>query len=290
MLKLPANVNKNPLYREKTIAQVLALKPRDTLAVNTVNKHLMRVSALFAWAKKHGYVRENYFDKLTLKKKRRAHEERAAFTETELTALFGTDQYRDHRFLHPHYYWLPLLGLYTGARLEELCQLHLEDLHEVDGIWVFDINDTGEKKLKTPASERLIPLHAHLITLGLLEYLERLRARGEIRLFPKLKRGRDGYSQAASRWFSRYREPLGLQNQTPRKDFHSFRHTFANTLKQQGIEEVQVAALIGHSKGGITFERYGKPFLPAFLANVIETLHYDAALTAVRPFYAKGRA
>ena len=284
LLKLPANLNKNPLYRGKSIPQVLALKPDDTMAVNTVNKHLTRVSALFAWAKRHGYVRENYFQGLALKKKKRPHEERAAFTPEDLTALFGTDQYRGHRFLHPHYYWLPLLGLYTGARLEELCQLRLEDIHEVDGVWVFDINDSGEKKLKTPASLRLIPIHPKLIALGLLHYVEKLRNRHETRLFPQLTRGRDGYSQAASRWFSRYREPLGLHNQTPRKDFHSFRHTFANTLKQEGVDEGQVAALIGHSKGGITFERYGKPYVPAFLVDVITRLDYDDALTAVKAY------
>jgi integrase len=285
LVKLPANLNKNPLYRGKSIEQVLAMKPQQTMAVNTVNKNLTRVSALFAWAKRHGYVRDNYFEGLALKKNKRPHEERAAFTHDELAALFGTDQYRRHRFLHPHYYWLPLLGLYTGARLEELCQLHLDDIREVDGVWVFDINDNGEKKLKTPANQRLIPVHPKLIALGFLHYVETLRNRNATRLFPRLARGRDGYSQAASRWFSRYREPLGLHNQTPRKDFHSFRHTFVNTFKQQGVDEGHVAALIGHSKGGITFERYGKPYVPAFLVDVIKRLSYDDALTAVKPFF-----
>jgi hypothetical protein len=47
---------------------------------------------------------------------------------------------------------------------------------------------------------------------------------------------------------------------------------------------VQVAALIGHSKGGISLERYGKPFAPAVLAKVITQLNYDAVLEHVRPF------
>ncbi len=285
LLKLPPNINKNPLYRGKSIDQVVAMNPQQTMAINTINKNLTRISSLFAWAKKHGYVRENYFDKLTLKKKKRAHEERAAFTRDELAQLFGTAQYQQHRFLHPHYYWLPLLGLYTGARLEELCQLHLDDIRDEDSIPVFDINDTGEKKLKSPSSQRLVPIHPKLMALGLLEHVTTLRDKGETRLFPKLKRGRDGYSQAASRWFSRYREPLGLHNQTPRKDFHSFRHTFANALKQQGFPEDQVATLIGHSKSGISFDRYGKPYIPAFLIDVIKTLDYDDALEAVQPFY-----
>jgi hypothetical protein len=150
LLKLPPSINKNPLYRGKSIAQVLAMPPDRTMAVNTINKNITRISSLFAWAKRHGYVRENHFDQLTLKKSKRAHEERAAFTETELSLIFSTDQYCQHKFLHPHYYWLPLLGLFTGARLEELCQLHLADIHQVDSTWVFDINAAGEKKLKNP--------------------------------------------------------------------------------------------------------------------------------------------
>ncbi len=75
-----------------------------------------------------------------------------------------------------------------------------------------------------------------------------------------------------------------MHKQTPRKDFHSFRHTFANTLKQQGVEEGHVAALIGHSQGGITFERYGKPYIPAALVAVIQILHFDDVLGAVKPY------
>lgn len=103
LLKLPPNLNKNPLYRGKSIDQVRDMKPQKTMAINTVNKNLTRISSLFAWAKKHGYVGENAFDKLTLKKKKRAHEERSTFTHDELARLFSTRQYTQHRFKHPHY-------------------------------------------------------------------------------------------------------------------------------------------------------------------------------------------
>ena len=70
----------------------------------------------------------------------------------------------------------------------------------------------------------------------------------------------------------------------PRRDFHSFRHTLANELKQQGVAEAQVAALIGHSKGGITFERYGKPYTPPVLADMMTRLDYSAILDKVKPY------
>ncbi len=31
------------------------------------------------------------------------------------------------------YYWLPLIGLFSAMRQEEICQLHLEDIHESGG-------------------------------------------------------------------------------------------------------------------------------------------------------------
>ena len=49
----------------------------------------------------------------------------------------------------PAYYWVPLLGLYTGARLNEICQLYVNDIKEIDKIWCIDINrKTNDKKLK----------------------------------------------------------------------------------------------------------------------------------------------
>ena len=47
-------------------------------------------------------------------------------------------------------YWLPLLALYTGARLEELGQLRKKDIKESNGIWYINITDEAEgASLKT---------------------------------------------------------------------------------------------------------------------------------------------
>lgn len=283
--QLPRNINTKPLYRSKTIQQILAMKPEGGMSVTTINNYLAWASTFFDWAERNGYVDKNPFRKMQLKNPKRPDEARAAYTMEDLQKIFSTDQYREHRYLHPHYYWLPLLGLYSGARLNELCQLYCKNVRQVDGIWVLDINEAEpDQKIKTAAARRLVPIHPKLIDLGLLRFVEELRQEGETRLFPELKPMRDGAGQAASKWFARYRKPLGLYNQKPKRDFHSFRTTLINSLKQKGHAEAQVAAIVGHATEGLTFGTYGKAYGPRVLAAVLADADFNSSIAQLRPW------
>jgi len=283
--KLPPNLEKSPAYRDLSIHDVLAMKPKDLMTVTTLNNHLTKVASLFGWAERNGHIERNYFAHLTLRNPQRPDEARAAYTEEDLRKIFSTPQYREHKFLHPHYYWLPLLGLHTGARLNELCQLELNDIRQQDGIWVLDINSNGPgKQLKSKAAKRLIPVHPELLELDLLAFVEQLRQRGESRLFPELPVRRDGASQNASLWFGRYRKSLGLYQQTPKKDFHSFRTTFINTLKQKRLPEPEIATLVGHAIETQTFGRYGKPYTPDVMLAILRQVDFSHVLDNVRPW------
>ena len=80
------------------------------------------------------------------------------------------------------------MALFTGARIDEICQLHLDDIRKEGGVWVFDINQKEEKKLKNPGSARLVPIHPFLLNdLKILDYVETLRRRGEKRFLIKQK-------------------------------------------------------------------------------------------------------
>lgn len=65
---------------------------------------------------------------------------RRPWREDELKALFGSpvftryDLPRDAKAGHDGAYWVPLLGLYTGARPGELCQLRVADVLDVEGM------------------------------------------------------------------------------------------------------------------------------------------------------------
>lgn len=89
-------------------------------------------------------------------------------------------------------FWLPLLALFTGARLAELAGLQASNVAHnkiIGATTVAIISDAkAGKQLKTKQSERAVPVHPQLIDFGFLNYVTaRAKAHGEKAwLFPKL--------------------------------------------------------------------------------------------------------
>ena len=137
----------------------------------------------------------------------------------------------------PERYWATLISAYSGARLNEVCQLNVSDIQKMDGIWVINFNaDSEDKSVKTEAGNRVIPLHPKLLNLGLLDYINQIKGQNYHKLFPNLKRMRStGYGTMISRWFAKYLKKLGIKKKG--KNFHSFRHTVVNKLTNQKVYE-----------------------------------------------------
>ena len=287
LLMLPPNLRKNPAYRDKSIAEVLALGVTKYMNPSTINKQLDRAATLFKWAVQNGYVVRNPAEGLQLPEKKRDDEYRAAFDSEDLKKIFNSHEYREDTHKFGYRFWLPVIALYTGMRLNEICQLHLDDIHEDDeGVYVFDVRERkGVTDTKTSSSERLVPLHDFLrVALNLPGYVAKLRDEGQTRMFPDLNKRRDGYGQAASRWFASYKVNCGIvEGPGGKKDFHSFRHTVSNTLKQLNAEHFPTQELLGHSTGSITFGRYGKKYSPKLLKEqVVDRLRYDIDLSHLK--------
>lgn len=270
--KLPPNLNKMPRYRGLSISAIVALGDPPA-SVNTVGNQLARIAALFNWAVRHGYTGSNPASGMAPKKAKRASEERQAFSDEDLKKLFHGHDYLNGRHREPYMYWTPLIALYTGARLNEIAQLHLADFVTIDGGHAITVNDQGDaKRVKTSASKRAIPIHSELVRLGLVRFVEVLRAKKEARLFPELKLLRDGYGQTVSKWFRRYRLRCGISEGG--KVFHSFRHTVIDALKQAGHPKEKISALVGHEDESVTFGRYGKAYGPHVLRGVVDALPF----------------
>ncbi|BDC82083.1 integrase [Aeromonas hydrophila] len=174
------------------------------------------------------------------------------FTDSELATIFGSSLFAA-RADHPRFgearYWVPLILYYTGARVGEICQLYVADLMQQDGIWFFRIAELREdQSVKSRSSNRDIPVHSHLLTLGLLDYVSSLPADG--RLFPRLQQSgpRKKYSVRLGVWWQRYlrlRLNVGRDGIQPN---HSFRHTAITHLRDAEVREDTQNAIGGHSQ------------------------------------------
>ena len=192
-------------------------------------------------------------------------------------------------------YWLPLIGLYSGARLEEIAGLSVDDLSELD---VMDGSETGKgwfirfrpnkaenRRLKTVASERDAPVHPELIRLGLIRYLESIKASQQTQLFPLLTphaSGQRAHNWGA--WFSAYRR-TECSVADPRIDFHSFRHTFKDAARECGMPEGLQRQIMGH-EGKDVADGYGSGFSRKLALDHLARLRFPG-LPVIPPFDAE---
>lgn len=146
-------------------------------------------------------------------------------------------------------YWIPLIGLYTGARIGELAQLKTDDIFIADGVPMLRITDSGTgQRLKSDASKRDIPIHSELVRLGLLEYAKAIKAAGYERLWPILNAKPERPGLYISNWFGEFRREAGLTEKYP--DFHSFRHLIRTRMSKAKIPEKVQDAITGHEMQG----------------------------------------
>lgn len=260
--RLPSNVNKKAALIGLTFTQLTApeVVHGAVLADNTVNGHMTRISGMFKWAHVAGeyLLTTNPAAGLTIANAQAV--QRRPFTAAQLVALFSHESFSTRRFMHPHYFWLMPIAALSGMRLNEVCQLQLVDFQQVDGVDIVSCADLDEgRKGKNKNARRLVPVHDELKRLGLLRWVDLLRSRGEVQLFPELKAGRDGHGQAPSKWFQGYRAACGIEGSQVYV-FHSFRHFFISRCLVAGELPHNIAAIAGHETGLITVDIYGQAF------------------------------
>lgn len=214
-------------------------EPYETLSAQTINvKWLSHLSSILRWAVANGYIDINPAEGVKVDLGNAAHREatRVHFEKPDLEKIFGHTMFDDPAVYETRQ-WALLIALYTGARSSsEIARLKVSDLTEEQGVSVFHFSGAS----KNQHSKRMVPVHQDLIALGIQEYVQHLRARGQDMLFPDWQPG-----DKVNRWFLRsYLPELGITDK--RKVMHSFRHTLKTQLTRSGCS-MEISNLItGH--------------------------------------------
>jgi integrase len=229
------------------------------LSDKTRREWFSTVNRMFAYAVQLDQARKN--PAAGLDKAKKTSLKRRAYNEAELKLIFGSVLYEPGS-RHNAKYWLPILCYFHGARLNEIGAARLADFKQTDGVWHFDLTD---RKLKTEASERLIPLHPAMLDLGWLAYVEAMRERGETYLFPELPHSsRYGATHEFSKWWGRWARDLGVTD--PHATFHSFRHGWKRAARASPVKEELHDILSGHKSIAVS-RTYGDGATLAILAD-----------------------
>ena len=253
-------------FKDKMLAE-------GVTAANTKVK-LSRLRTLLQYAADNDYLPANPGAGVTVIDNDAAKNKRTEFDLPALKAIFGSPVYaadaRPTQGRGEAAYWLPLLALYTGARLEELGQLRPGDVqeqtyHDKDdnelSAWVIRITEDEAEglRLKNAGSQRIVPVHSELERLGFIKFAEDARREGRARLFDKLKADKYGRLTAKwGEWFSGYKRDV-CSITDKRMVFHSFRHTFKHYARHVGMIEGVQRQIMGHSSGDVA-DDYGSGY------------------------------
>ena len=164
-------------------------------------------------------------------------------------------------------YWIPLLGLLTGARLSEIAQLKTSDISLKNNVINIRSRDP-QQRIKTASSERSVPIHSELLRLGFAAYIAKQQVEGKDWLWSDLPRRQAKAGGFFSTWFGRNRKRIGLD---PDLDFHCFRHTVRTQLVEQKHSELLIDRLLGHAPTGSTGAKtytHGHSLLPDLIAGL----------------------
>lgn len=241
---------------------------KSGVANKTIATRLSHVSACWNWMLARGVVDANPWLRMASslpKQKRGAEAPRRPWTDEELVKLLQVTPTNDPLWV------LAALGMYTGARIEELCSLKVADV---------SVNALRIREGKSASAVRTLPVHPVVAPL-----VKRLVATASDQwLIPGLLTGgKDARRSAGAvkRFGYHLRHHVGITDTA--LTFHSLRHTFTNRCEIAAVPETTTKLLTGHSRGdSLTYGHYSKGLPLAELAKAINKVTYGPADALVR--------
>lgn len=275
----------NILYPHRRINSVLGeYDGKKSLSPKTINSYLTTFQEFLQYAADEEIIKDSFKRHIIIPliDKEPQH---LSFTTKDLKKIFNPDTYpnRYNRYEFVKF-WVPLIALYQGMRINEICQLRVVDIEKVGTIWCFNIRAEHElQSLKNKHSKRIIPIHQTLISLGFIDFVKRLKHNKKEFIFYTLKfQRKNQFAGSVGHWFARYIEKLNIK--TSDKVFHSFRYTFEQKAIEAKISTEVQNALGGWCNKGIGQSIYGRQFNMAFLKRELNKIEYPCLKSILENF------
>jgi integrase len=310
--RLPKTYGKSPRDKDRSLAEIIAdadRKGAERLSDKTLKRHLSALSQFYRVCFDKEYITETEWKSLvghhTFRDDGPARDQRDLWLPEELVKLFDSPVWRGCHAVYrsqpgPHIirdwrFWLPVLALFHGARLEEFADLSRADLKCDGNTWSLRIQEGEDRRLgkrdwdgrmaqgrrlKNSTATRVVPLHPELVRLGFLQHVAAIAPYPDDPLFPDLQpQGKDRKrGTRVTRWFVEYRKAIGVFREGVA--MHAFRHT-ANTRLRDAMRSRQDERIINYMLGHIAADggegaiRYDKgPQLKA-AAKVLARLRFE---------------
>jgi integrase len=249
----------------KSLKQWLTeMADEEQLAAKTINGLKVQAQAFWAYLVEHEIVQRelNPFSQTKLTVPKSATKEVAVlpFTPDEVVAFVRSPVVQGDAQLS----LLITLGMYTGARIEELAMLKAVNIDLTQQVIHF-------KGTKTKAADREVPIHPAL--LPVLSAI--VSDRADDYVIPALNidaRGERG--KALGKRFGRLKTAMGFNGR--QKVFHSIRKTVGTLFEQAEVLEGVAADILGHEKQTMTYGLYSGGSSMKQKREAVQKLTYPA--------------
>jgi integrase len=230
----------------------------------TTNKHIRKLKQIYNCARAAiPAMSEVNFDKFLVPDLKDARDRRDAYTPAQGVELFSLAPFSGCQsvknrlepgsvVIHDALFFVPLIVWYTGMRREEVCKLLVSEVLFDEGVWHFSIKHSEAGGIKNLSSRRLVAIADELVRLGLIGYLEAVRAAGHEALFPELVSERKGAKKGDvfyKIWWM-YLATLMLSLKRGQA-LHAIRHSFDTELKALEVSPEARADTTGHAMKGL---------------------------------------